>query len=139
VSCPTLRKEEVGRSSVAEERREPSHCSLAPTDGSYAPMWRRPTMEDGAAAWLLGGDREVDDRLWWRSTETSEEDDNGVAQRHRPWRRGGGVRPALVGTATPINARGIGHQGQHVALGVQRPVMEEEVSDRWGRSQIISN
>jgi hypothetical protein len=36
VTRSVLRKEEAGRSSVAEEGREPSHCSPAPVDGSSA-------------------------------------------------------------------------------------------------------
>jgi hypothetical protein len=43
-------------SSVAEERSKPSCYSPAPTDGISPPRRQRPAMEDGTAAWLLGGD-----------------------------------------------------------------------------------
>jgi hypothetical protein len=98
-NCPAPRKEEVGWSSVAEERREPSRCSPAPADGSSTPRQRRPTMEDDVAAWLLGGDGGVDDWLQWHLVETYARENQAVSN-------GGGRHGA-----TPVAVRQTYRQG----------------------------
>jgi hypothetical protein len=110
-SRPALRKEEAVRPSMAEERRKPA-CSPAIADGSSAPRWQRPSVEDGVAAWLLGGDG------------------GGGSEQH-------GRASTLLNGAQhwPLDYTWC---ATCLAASDRWPGVEEAVTDRWGRSQTIS-